>query len=294
MRQNWEVLQILPQAYREALRGVDWDAVQELRLRSGQPLCLGYADREEAIALKSGYGLAVQEDLEQILLAAGGGSDYSMQETLRHGYLTLPGGHRIGVCGTLVHRGGERVGMKQVTSLNIRISHEIDMDSAHLAPYLKQSLLLIGPPGSGKTTLLRACIRTLSRMGRRVGVADERAELGSCNLGAHVDVLRGCGKQEGMEILLRTMRPEWIAVDEITSEQDVLALEKCMYCGAKLLATAHAENTDELGRRSVYRHLLEAGLFRQALALDRAQRFSAQILDRPSTQEKREQERMRA
>lgn len=293
MKQPNELLQLLPQTYRDALHGADWDAVQELRLRAGQPFCVGYAGREAVVPLKSGYGLTSRCDLEQILAAASGSSGYSVQETLREGYLTLPEGHRIGVCGTLVSRGGERIGMKQVTSLNIRLSHDISIDTEKLTPYLHDSVLLIGPPGSGKTTLLRACIRALSRMGQRVGVADERGELGAYDLGIHVDMLQGCGKQEGMEMLLRTMRPDWLAVDEITSEQDVLAMEKSMYCGAKLLATAHAETVEEFRNRRVYRRLLAAGLFRQALVLDRSQQFSLQPLaGRPY--EIRRQERMRA
>ena len=124
--------------------------------------------------------------------------------------------------------------MKDVTSLNIRVAHDIRMDSARLLPYLRENLLIIGVPGSGKTTLLRACIRTLSQMGQCVSVADERGEIAAFPLGSRVDVLRGCGKQAAMERLLRAMGPEWIAVDEISAEADVLALEKCSYCGCLL------------------------------------------------------------
>mgnify|MGYP001012949040 CR=1 FL=1 len=101
---------------------------------------------------------AIEKDSREIkyaavLAAATRQSAYSAQETLREGYLTLEGGHRVGVCGTLVLRGGEPYSMKDVTSLNIRVAHDIRMDSARLLPYLRENLLIIGVPGSGKTTL---------------------------------------------------------------------------------------------------------------------------------------------
>ena len=270
------ILEIFPIQYRAVLRSLDWEKTQELRLRSGYPLGIKrVGERETTLdAVHDAAGVVRAEDVAAILAAATRQSAYSAQETLREGYLTLAGGHRVGVCGTLVLRGGEPYSMKDVTSLNIRVAHDIRMDSARLRPCLRENLLIIGVPGSGKTTLLRACIRTLSQMGRCVGVADERGEIAAFPLGGRVDVLRGCGKQDAMERLLRVMGPEWIAVDEISAEADVLALETCSYCGVKLLATAHAESVDELRRRRLYRMLLETGVFRRALVLRADQQFA--------------------
>ena len=274
------ILEVLPAQFRAALRGLDWDKIQELRLRSGYPLGIKRVGEREAAhnaahdPAHNAAGVVRAEDVAAVLAAATRQSAYSAQETLREGYLTLEGGHRVGVCGTLVLRGGEPYSMKDVTSLNIRVAHDIRMDSARLLPYLRENLLIIGVPGSGKTTLLRACIRTLSQMGQCVSVADERGEIAAFPLGSRVDVLRGCGKQAAMERLLRVMGPEWIAVDEISAEADVLALEKCSYCGVKLLAMAHAESVDELHRRRLYRMLLETGVFRRALVLRADQQFA--------------------
>ena len=193
------ILEVLPAQFRAALRGLDWDKIQELRLRSGYPLGIKRVGEREAAhnaahdPAHDAAGVVRAEDVAVVLAAATRQSAYSAQETLREGYLTLEGGHRVGVCGTLVLRGGEPYSMKDVTSLNIRVAHDIRMDSARLRPYLRENLLIIGVPGSGKTTLLRACIRTLSQMGQCVSVADERGEIAAFPLGSRVDVLRGCG-----------------------------------------------------------------------------------------------------
>ena len=138
-----------------------------------------------------------------------------------------------------------------------------------------QSVLLCGAPGSGKTTLLRDLIRQLSdRFGWRICVVDERLELAACasgvpqfRLGAHTDVLSGAPKAAGIELLLRTMNPEWIAVDEITAEADIAAIRRASYCGVRFLATAHAADRRELESRPLYRALLQDGFFRMAAFL---------------------------
>lgn len=150
------ILEVLPAQFRAALRGLDWDKIQELRLRSGYPLGIKRVGEREAAhnaahdPAHDAAGVLRAEDVAAVLAAATRQSAYSAQETLREGYLMLEGGHRVGVCGTLVLRGGEPYSMKDVTSLNIRVAHDIRMDSARLLPYLRENLLIIGVPGSGK------------------------------------------------------------------------------------------------------------------------------------------------
>ena len=275
MQMKQSIPDILPPVYRAALRNIHWEAVQEMRLRAGQPVFLKTAAGEQPLYT---CGPATRADLEWILSAATGQSAYSAQEAVRDGYFTLPGGHRLGICGALVRRADGTVGLKNLTSLNLRLAHDVRIDTGGLRHALRDSLLIAGPPGSGKTTLLRACIRALSRDGACVGVVDERGELGQFDLGEHVDVLGGCEKQYGLERLLRTMGPDWLAVDEISAEGDIYALEKAAYCGVRLLATAHAAGADDLRRRRLYRLLLDMGVFRTALVLHADQTFSEERL----------------
>ena len=274
------ILDVLPPRYAQALRALRWDIVQELRLRAGQPMLLkavtGFTTLPQIAAAASAVVTAAE--VEAVLAAATRQSAYSAQETLRDGYVTLPGGHRIGICGTCVQRSGETYGMKDITSLNIRVAHDVSIEPMRLRSRLDDNLLIIGCPGSGKTTLLRNCIRALSERGQCVCVADERGEIAAFDLGQNVDVLRGCGKQAAIERLLRTMAPDWIAVDEISAEEDVRAVERTAYCGVKLLATAHASGVDELNKRGVYRQLIGSGVFPAALVLGRGWSFSEERL----------------
>ena len=140
---------------------------------------------------------------------------------MREGFLTLPGGHRIGICGTLALRDGETVSVRDVSSLCIRVSGEPSIRTEHLLERLTEPTLILGPPGSGKTTLLRACIRLLSDAGRRVSLADDRGEVAACwhgvpqrNVGMHTDVLTGGRKMQSVLWLLRTMDDSTLVMNE--------------------------------------------------------------------------------
>ena len=212
--------------------------------------------------------------LEEIVSAATNRSCYSAEASLREGYVTLPGGHRIGLCGTAALRESRIQSLRELSSVSIRIARQVSCAPPELLRRLDASTLILGPPGSGKTTLLRECVRSLSDGGSRVGLVDERGELAACRLGipqmdvgAQTDVLTGCGKSEGIYLLLRAMNPQWIAVDEITAPEDIRAMEEASYCGVRFLATAHAFSPDELLRRPLYRRLRELELFQRLLIL---------------------------
>lgn len=261
-----EILDVLPARYRT----LDVSNVQELRLRAGQSPAVVENGAERRLA-----GLVRQEELSEILQRATQQSAYACTQSLRQGFVTLPGGHRIGVCGSAVVKNGELAGYQALSSLCIRFARDVRMDSARLLPNLTDSCLILGAPGAGKTTLLRACIRALSRRGERVCVADARGELAACvsgqpqlDVGPCTDVLTGGKKAQSMMMLLRAMRPDWIAVDEITAPEDLDAIRQCSYCGVHLLATAHAESPDELARRPLYRALTELGVFDTYIWLD--------------------------
>ena len=254
-----ELLSILPIRMRSEVDELGRDTLQELRLRSGLPPELvrscGY------IRLKR---KAEPEDLHYIVNAASRYSPWSAA-TSAQGFLTAQGGHRIGLCGDAVVQGGNVTGFRQVKSLCIRVARDLP----GLAERLKGeqgSILIIGSPGTGKTTLLRDLIRQRSEFGPgSVGVVDERGELfpscGTFATGNRTDVLTGCSKHQGIEMLLRTMGPATIAVDEITAAQDCDALIKGAWCGVRLLATAHASSKQDLLSRAVYKPLVHSRIF---------------------------------
>ena len=270
-----QALRICPLGLRQAIdRLPDAGAMEELRLRCGQPPACRIAGKERALPLAP----VTPELLRGILEQATQRSAYSMQEMTRCGFVTLPGGHRLGICGTAVVQNGTITALREPSSLNLRIARQPDGIADRLRDALwarPQSVLLCGAPGSGKTTLLRDLIRQLSdRFGWRICVVDERLELAACasgvpqfRLGAHTDVLSGAPKAAGIELLLRTMNPEWIAVDEITAEADIAAIRRASYCGVRFLATAHAADRRELESCPLYRALLQDGFFRMAAFL---------------------------
>ena len=255
---------------------------EELRLRVGYPLSVTGPEGER----EAPGGPAVRgEDLRTVLELASQSSVHTVLDRLRGGFVTVCGGHRIGLCGTVRTEGGRITGFGALTSLNIRIAHEIRGSARAVAPQLMgrnglESTLILAPPGGGKTTLLRDLIRCLSDGDgvpvHRVGVADERGELAGIwageaqmSLGRHTDVLDGGPKAQTLLMLLRGMNPQVLAVDEITHPADVEALTQAAGCGVALLATAHGNNVKDISFRPVYRQLLRRNIFRRVIRIDR-------------------------
>lgn len=265
MRCQWqEMLRVIPPWMREDVDRLGKSSLQELRLRLGQKpdLRLG----------KSGMqltGIVTDDDIKYVINTA---SQYSpwAASTAAQGYLTIRGGHRIGLTGEAVIYQGKMSGIRNVTGLCIRIARDFPGIAAGVKN-MTGSILILGPPGSGKTTLLRDLIRQRSNEGYGcVAVVDERRELFPGEYfepGAHTDVMTGCPKSVGVEMMLRTMGPSCIAVDEITAEEDCKALIEAGWCGVTLLATAHAANKQDLLSRKVYRPLMECSLFDTLLVM---------------------------
>ena len=210
---------------------------------------------------------------------------------MKQGFLPLRGGHRLGFCGTAVVERGEVTALRDLSSANLRVAracHGCADEALRLLGESPGSVLIAGPPGSGKTTLLRELVRLLSdRLGRRVGVVDSRGELAAClngepqfAIGRRTDVISMVPKAQGMELLLRVMSPEWIAVDEITAGEDVRALNRAGYCGVRLLATVHAYGLTDLKRKPLYRKLLEEGIFDTILSLDRQRQLRLERMEK--------------
>lgn len=272
-----EILDILPRRLQRALMPLSEDA-EELRLRAGQEITLITSQGEER---PMPGDTLTGDELWRITEAAAGGSLWSCETQLRRGYLSLPGGARLGVCGSVNLEKGEIRSFSEISSLCLRFPHQVIGCAAGLGELFDngfESTLLISPPGGGKTTLLREIVRLLSTSGLRVGLADERGEVAALHsgvpqleVGPRTDVLGGAPKAVAVMTLLRCMNPQVMALDEITETEDISACSSCFGCGVKLLSTAHGEDEGDLRRRPIYRELLDRHIFQRCVIIRRCE-----------------------
>lgn len=278
----------------ERLVGTENFRIEEIRLRAGAPLTIGIYGEGCFITAAGGltnhefdaYRVS-QREVRDTFMAICENSVYAYMDEIRQGFITLKGGHRVGICGKAVTEDGKIKTFRDVSSLNIRISNEVlgvadgIADSVINGTQISNTLI-VSPPQTGKTTLLRDLTRQISNRGFKTGIADDRGELAAlCNgipqndVGAQTDIIDNAPKNEAVLMLLRTMSPRVIVTDEIACEKDVDALRLAYGTGVSVIATAHGTDKEDVMGRKILKPLFEDGIFKQIIVLNRASDFDS-------------------
>ncbi|MGL5823217.1 MAG: stage III sporulation protein AA [Sarcina sp.] len=276
------VLKVLPKEIESLITAdLDKDTIEEIRVSIGKQVRILKRGKEE---FKSYKVTAI--DIKNIIQKISNYSLYAIEEELKQGYITIEGGHRVGVAGQCIIENNSVKTIKNISSLNIRIAREILGCSNKLIDYIVNNgqlynTLIVSPPKCGKTTLLRDLSRNISNGvsklnfdGKRVVIIDERSEIASCykgvpqmNVGERTDVYDNCVKEEGIMMAIRTMSPEVVICDEIGSRKDIEGLISAANSGVSIICTLHGNGIEDLYKRENLKIMLEENLIKKVIVL---------------------------
>ena len=259
------------------------EELEEIRIRidrpieitmKGAPMFLSYIIR--------------QEDAFNLLNKISQFSIYTLEEELKRGYITVSGGHRIGLAGKVILEEGKVKAIRDIASFNIRIAKEKIGIAEKIIPFIFNHswmhTMIVGPPQTGKTTLLRDIARIISSGNQekgisayKVGIVDERSEIAGCvhgipqmTFGHRLDVLDACPKAEGMMMMIRSMSPDVLVVDEIGRMEDAESIQEAVHAGIKLIMTTHGTSLEEAKNRPSLKSIIDQNIFQRYIVLSRA------------------------
>ena len=285
-----DIITLFPDKYKQGLFVIleeNWDKIEEVRVRINRPIELVLSNH--FITLEE--FILNEADGQHILNQLSGFSRYKFEEELKRGYITISGGHRVGIVGRTVLENSSIKQIQSISSFNIRIAAERIGIANPIIKFLTRTdsyynTLIIGPPQSGKTTLLRDIARLIGTgwgqvRAKKVGIVDERSEIaGSKNgiphyqVGLRTDVLDSCPKSEGMMLMIRSMSPDMLIVDEIGSANDIEAIQEAIRSGVNLVCSLHGNSYQSIKKRKQFVHLIEEQYFDRYLILDHNKRIT--------------------
>ena len=281
-----EILEYFPLHIKNELsKYINSNKIEEIRIRNQRPIVFKFNNG----LVKTEY-IVKTEDILEIMQKITENSLYSYQKQISEGYITLKGGHRVGISGNVVMENEKVININYIYSLNFRIANEIIGTSNEVFKKIYNNgnilnSLILSPPGAGKTTLLRDLIRNISEF-KTVGVVDERGEIAAMyknvlqnNLGLQVDILNNIPKSIGMKMLIRSMAPEVICADEIGTKEDVEAIKYTVTSGVKGIFTAHGDNIETLKKNPILKELLKENLIEMIIILDKENRKNIKYIN---------------
>ncbi len=284
-----QVIAVLPLTMREIISNLPPTLkknMEEIRIRVNRPLEIVDHGQPTFPKMNGSNYIVTSSDAVHIMNQLSKFSLYALEEELKKGYITIQGGHRVGLAGKVTIEKGQVKAIRDVSSFNIRIARQ---KIGVAEPYIKylynnndwQNTLIVGPPQAGKTTLLRDLARIISEgtaaiPSQKIGIVDERSEIAGCvkgipqhQLGFRVDVLDACPKAEGMMMLIRSMSPQILIVDEIGRKEDSEAIMEAIHAGVKIMTTAHGTSIEDVLERPAIKQLMKMNVFRRCIELSR-------------------------